>query len=78
MLTLRARQIFLFQFCGRYDETSFDLAYKSLPLSEFRPMLIRILEKKPYSLQGQLQDKLNSAKAALGVYDFDEWNEKNQ
>ncbi len=68
------------EFCGRWDETAFDPGYDSLPLSEFRPMLIRMLERHPYSMPG-LPDAgcgMSMAKADLGVYDFDDWNGKNQ
>jgi len=65
------------EFCGRWDEISFDPNYESLPLSEFEPMVIRLLERKPYSLAGQLEDRINQAKASLNNYDFDHWQEAN-
>ena len=36
-------------FCEKYDQASFDPNYKSLPLSEFEPMVKRIFSRKPYS-----------------------------
>ena len=36
-------------FCEKYDQASFDPDYKSLPLSEFEPMVKRIFSRKPYS-----------------------------
>ena len=33
------------EFCGRWDETAFDPNYENLPLSEFRPMLKKILQR---------------------------------
>ena len=65
------------EFCGRWDETAFDPGYESLPLSEFEPMLVRILSRNPYSQHGHLDDKINEAKAALNCYDFDQWFCKN-
>ena len=63
-------------FCEKWDETSFDPNYSSLPLSHFEPMLLRLLEKKIYSAQ-DLNDPLNAAKKDLNVYDFDDWMENN-
>jgi len=37
------------QFCEKYDQSSFDPNYKSLPLSHFEPMLRRVFSRKPYS-----------------------------
>ena len=65
------------EFCGRWDEISFDPNYESLPLSEFEPMVIRLLERKPYSMAGQLEDRISQAKASLNNYDFDHWQEAN-
>ena len=39
-------------FCEKYDQASFDPNYKSLPLSEFEPMVKRIFSRKPYSYSG--------------------------
>ena len=36
-------------FCEKYDQASFDPNYKSLPLSEFEPMVKRIFSRKPYT-----------------------------
>ena len=36
-------------FCEKYDQASFDPNYKSLPLSEFEPMVKRIFSREPYS-----------------------------
>ena len=36
-------------FCEKYDQSSFDPRYKSLPLKEFEPMVRRIFSRKPYS-----------------------------
>ncbi len=63
-------------FCEKWDETSFDPNYSSLPLSHFEPMLLRLLEKKIYSAQ-DLNDPLNAAKKDLNVYDFDDWMGNN-
>ncbi len=63
-------------FCEKWDETSFDPNYSSLPLSHFEPMLLKLLEKKIYSAQ-DLNDPLNAAKKDLNVYDFDDWMENN-
>jgi len=35
-------------FCDKWDQTSFDETYKSLPLSFFEPMVERIFSRKPY------------------------------
>ncbi len=35
-------------FCEKYDQASFDPNFKSLPLSEFEPMVKRIFSRKPY------------------------------
>lgn len=35
-------------FCDNWDQTSFDPDYDTLPLEYFRPMVERILSKKPY------------------------------
>ncbi len=37
------------QFCEKYDQSSFDPNYKSLPLKKFEPMVRRIFSRKPYS-----------------------------
>ena len=37
-------------FCEKYDQSSFDPNYKSLPLEFFRPMVKKIFSRKPYSL----------------------------
>lgn len=37
------------EFCEKYDQSSFDPNYKSLPLKEFEPMLRRVFSRKPYS-----------------------------
>ncbi len=63
-------------FCEKWDETSFDPNYSSMPLSHFEPMLLRLLEKKIYSAQ-DLNDPLNAAKKDLNVYDFDDWMGNN-
>ena len=47
------------EFCGRWDETAFDPNFESLPLSEFEPMLKRILERQPYNMTGHLNDTIN-------------------
>ena len=36
-------------FCEKYDQSSFDPDYKSLPLKHFEPMVRRIFSRKPYS-----------------------------
>ena len=36
-------------FCEKYDQSSFDPKYKSLPLEHFAPMVKRIFSRKPYS-----------------------------
>ncbi len=36
-------------FCEKYDQSSFDPNYKSLPLKHFEPMVKRIFSRKPYS-----------------------------
>ena len=36
-------------FCEKYDQSSFDPNYKSLPLEHFAPMVRRIFSRKPYS-----------------------------
>ena len=51
---------------------------KSLPLSEFEPMLIRLLERRPYAIAGQLNETINQAKAALNCYDFDTWMDEEK
>jgi len=65
------------EFCGRWDETAFDPNYESLPLSEFEPMVQRVLLRKPYTLEGQLSPKINEAKALLNCYEFEDWFMKN-
>ena len=65
------------EFCGRWDEKAFDPDYESLPLSEFEPMVIRTLEKRPYDMIGHLDEKINQAKASLNNYDFDHWMSSN-
>jgi len=37
-------------FCENWDQKSFDLNFKSLPLKEFEPMVKRIFSRKPYSV----------------------------
>ena len=37
-------------FCEKYDQSSFDPNYKSLPLEFFKPMVKKIFSRKPYSL----------------------------
>ena len=37
------------EFCEKYDQSSFDPNYKSLPLKKFEPMLRRVFSRKPYS-----------------------------
>ena len=37
-------------FCEKYDQSSFDPNYKSLPLEFFRAMVKKIFSRKPYSL----------------------------
>jgi predicted HD phosphohydrolase len=65
------------EFCGKWDEVSFDPNYDNLPLAHFEPMLLRLLERQIYSTQ-DLQDPLNTAKKDLNVYDFDSWMQNNQ
>ena len=36
-------------FCEKYDQSSFDPNYKSLPLEHFAPMVKNIFSRKPYS-----------------------------
>ena len=36
-------------FCEKYDQSSFDPNYKSLPLEHFAPIVRRIFSRKPYS-----------------------------
>ena len=36
-------------FCEKYDQSSFDPNYKSLPLEHFAPMVRRLFSRKPYS-----------------------------
>ena len=36
-------------FCEKYDQSSFDPNYKSLPLDYFAPMVKKIFSRKPYS-----------------------------
>ncbi len=61
------------EFCGRWDEVAFDPNYESLPLSEFEPLLVRVLERTPYTQKGALDAEMNSIKAQLNCYDFDQW-----
>tara|TARA_Y100000741_G_C18206159_1_gene539695 strand:+ start:341 stop:904 length:564 start_codon:yes stop_codon:yes gene_type:complete len=37
------------KFCEKWDQTSFDPNYKSLPLKEFEPLIRKIFSRKPYS-----------------------------
>ena len=37
-------------FCENYDQNSFDPNYKSFPLDFFKPMVIKIFSRKPYSV----------------------------
>ena len=37
-------------FCEKYDQSSFDPNFKSLPLEFFKPMVKKIFSRKPYSL----------------------------
>ena len=37
-------------FCEKYDQSSFDPNYKSLPLEFFKPMVKKMFSRKPYSL----------------------------
>ncbi len=62
-------------FCERYDQNSFDQTFHSLPLEEFKPIVTRLISRKPYSTAEHLSTAINAAKAALGVYDFKSWNE---
>lgn len=41
------------QFCHRWDQTSFDPDYDTLPLSFFEPMIYRVFSREPWSLQQQ-------------------------
>lgn len=36
-------------FCEKYDQSSFDPSYNSLPLEHFEPMVRKIFSRKPYS-----------------------------
>ena len=36
-------------FCEKYDQNSFDPNYKSYPLEYFKPMVMKIFSRKPYS-----------------------------
>ena len=40
-------------FCHRWDQSSFDPAYESLPLEFFEPMVRRIFAREPFSLAGR-------------------------
>ena len=64
-------------FCEKWDQVSFDPDYPSLALDHFEPMILRMLERKIYSLQ-DLGDPLNIAKKDLNVYDFDDWFENKK
>ena len=37
-------------FCHRWDQSSFDPDYESLPLEFFEPMVCRIFAREPFSL----------------------------
>ncbi|MCG8357645.1 MAG: phosphohydrolase, partial [Kiloniellales bacterium] len=39
-------------FCERWDQTSFDPNYDTLPLEAFEPMLRRLLAREPRSFEG--------------------------
>ncbi len=40
-------------FCHRWDQSSFDPTYESLPLEFFEPMVRRIFAREPFSLAGR-------------------------
>ena len=40
----------LLNFCENYDQNSFDPNYISFPLDFFKPMVIKIFSRKPYSV----------------------------
>lgn len=67
------------EFCGKYDEAAFDANYQSLPLSEFREMLLRILKRKPYQVAAdQLNDATALAKHELSIaFSFEDWKAQN-
>jgi predicted HD phosphohydrolase len=38
------------EFCGKWDQTAFDPAYDTAPLSHFEPMVRRVLAREPWAL----------------------------
>ena len=38
-------------FCEKWDQTSFDPKYETIPLEEFEPMIQRIFSREPYSIK---------------------------
>ncbi|WP_110691359.1 HD domain-containing protein [Salinicola halophyticus] len=40
------------RFCDKWDQTSFDPDYDTLPLEHFRPLLERVLARPPYEGEG--------------------------
>lgn len=64
-------------FCEKWDEKSFDPEYQSLSPEEFAPLVQNVIARRPYSLSGQTECPMSSAKAALGAYDFQEWKKNN-
>jgi predicted HD phosphohydrolase len=37
-------------FCERYDQSSFDPAYRTMSLAEFEPLLRQVFSRKPHDL----------------------------
>lgn len=55
------------EFCEKFDQTSFDPDYDTLPLATFAPMVRRVFAREPYSAVGTELDELSQAKLALSA-----------
>merc|ERR1712240_582666 len=53
------------KFCPEYDMTSFDPNYISMDIEEFKPLILSVLTRVPYSLPGLLEDSMNQSKAQI-------------
>ena len=50
-------------FCGKYDQMSFDPNYDTMPLEAFEPMVRRIFAREPWGGQTKMDDALSRAYA---------------
>jgi len=63
------------QFCRDWDMTSFDPQYPNMQLEDFRPLILSVLRRIPYSLPGLPNDEASIAKKQIVAISESRYNE---